>query len=230
VGKRREHHDFWPVGVFWDGDTKSTVKGNPMSRIRGALVLAAIASLVLASGALAARVTGGTTTITASSATTTLLSNNNITVTPIAPATASGTGALTFPITHGRLNTKTLHGRLVQSGGLKLTNGTKTVVLRHLEIVSTKRGAAVWALVRGESRRFCRHLHRFGRRGACAFVTRYRVAPIARITSGSVSGSSFTGTLAITQAAANVVDRLAGSKVVAAGATLGTISIAPTLS
>jgi hypothetical protein len=201
-----------------------------MSRIRVALVLAAIASLVITASALAVKVTGGTTTITPSSEASTLLSNNHITVSPIAPASVSDTGAVTFPIVRGRLNTKTLHGRLVQSGGLKLSNGTDTVAVRHLEIVSTKRGAYIWGLVRGHAKRFCARLHRHRIRALCNVVTRYRVARIAKITSGSVNGSTFTGNVAITQVAANVINRLAGSKVVAAGAPLGTIAITPTLS
>lgn len=200
-----------------------------MSRIRLALVLAAIASLVIAASAFAAKVTGGTTTITPSSATTALLSANHITVTPLAPATSSS-GALTFPITHGQLDVKTLHGRLILSGGLKLSNGTKTVDVRRLEITSTKRGAYVWGLVRHQSHRACAALRRHPRRAVCHVVTRLKYVRLAKISSGSVSGSTFTGTLTITQTTANVIDRLAGSKVVAGGATLGTISIAPKIS
>jgi hypothetical protein len=201
-----------------------------MTRIRLALVLAAIASLVIAASALAAKVTGGTTTITPSTATTTLLTNNHITVTPIAPATGASSGALTFPITHGRLNAKTMHGWLTQSGGVKLSNGTKTVTVTHLGITSSKGGAYVWAVVRGQPKQFCKSLRRQRRRALCNVVTRYRTARIAKISSGTVSGTTFTGNVTITQATANAINGLAGSKVVAAGAPLGTISITPTLS
>jgi hypothetical protein len=200
-----------------------------MPRIRIALTLAAITSLVVVSGALAAKVTGGTTTITPSAAAATVLSNNHITLTPIAAASASSTGALTFPITAGRLNTKTLHGRLFASGGLQLSNGTKTVTVRHLTIVSTKRGASIWGLVRGHSKRLCTGLRRHALKAVCYVVTRYRFARIAKITSGTVSGGTFAGNLAITRVTANAINQLAGSKVVSAGAPLGTISITPTL-
>jgi hypothetical protein len=201
-----------------------------MRRLRVALLLAGIASLVIAASALAAKVTGGTTTITPSSVTTTLLANNHITVTPTAPATASN-GAFTFPVTRGRLNTKTLHGRINQAGGVQLSNGTSTVVVRHPVLISTKRGAYIWALVRGQSRRVCTGFRRHHPRHAvCLVVTRYRSARILKITSGSVSGSTFSGNVAITQATADVINRLAGKTVVAGGAALGTISIAPTLS
>jgi hypothetical protein len=207
-----------------------------MRRIRVALLLAGIASLVIAASALAAKVTGGTTTITPSNTTTTLLANNHITVTPTMPATASN-GAFTFPIARGRLNTKTLHGRLAQTGGVQLSNGTKSVVVRHPVLISTKRGAYIWALVRGQSHRYCkafrphgRALRGHGRHRVCYVVTRFRSARILKITSGSVSGSTFTGNVAITQVTANVINRLAGANVVSAGAPLGTISITPTIS
>jgi hypothetical protein len=188
-----------------------------MPRIRVALLLAGIASLVIAASAFAAtatagktKVTGGTTTITPSS------------------ATASSTGAFTFPITRGRINTTTLYGRLDHSGGIELSNGTDNVVVRHPVLISDKRGAYIWALVRGRSHRFCTGLRRHLRHGACYVVTRFREARILKITSGSVSGSTFTGNVAITDATASLINRLAGSKVAAGGEPLGTIAIAPT--
>lgn len=206
-----------------------------MPRIRVALLLAGIASLVIAASAFAAtatagktKVTGGTTTITPSSATASLLSSNHITATPLAPATESSTGAFTFPITRGRINTTTLYGRLDHSGGIELSNGTDNVVVRHPVLISDKRGAYIWALVRGRSHRFCTGLRRHLRHGACYVVTRFREARILKITSGSVSGSTFTGNVAITDATASLINRLAGSKVAAGGEPLGTIAIAPT--
>jgi hypothetical protein len=199
-----------------------------MRRFRVALLLAGIVSLVIAASALATKVTGGSTTITPSSAATTLLANNHITVTPIAPATASN-GAFTFTITRGRLNTKTLHGVLAHSGGIELSNGTDNVIVRHPVVVSTKRGAYVWALVRGKSHRVCSAFRRHRRHAVCFVVTRFRSVRVLKITSGSVSGSTFTGNVAITQVTADEINRLAGSNVVTAGAALGTIAISPTL-
>jgi len=200
-----------------------------MPKIRVALLLATAASLVIAASAFAAKVTGGTTTITPSTAATTLLSNNHITVTPVAPATASS-GAFTFPIVSGHLNTKTLYGRLNQSGGIELSNGTDNVVVRHPVLISDKRGAYIWALVRGKSHRFCTGLRRHPRHAVCYVVTRFRAARILKVSSGSVTGSTFTGNVSITQATATLIDKLAGSNVVSAGAPLGTISITPTIS
>jgi hypothetical protein len=200
-----------------------------MPKIRVALMLAAVASLVIAASALAAKVTGGTTTITPSAAATTLLSNNHITVTPIAPAT-SASGAFTFPITKGRLNTKNLHGVLNHSGGIELSNGTDNVIVRHPVLVSEKRGAYIWALVRGKSHRVCTGLRRHPRHAVCFVITRFRAARILKVTSGSVTGGTFNGNVAITQATATLINKLAGSNVLSAGAALGTISVTPTIS
>jgi hypothetical protein len=201
-----------------------------MPRIRAVIVLSALVSLVIAGTALAVKVTGGTTTLTPSSAASTLLSNNHITLTPIAPATASTTGAITFPIAGGRLDVKTLHGALRDSGGLQLSNGTKTVTLRVLRVISDKAGATIWAIVRDHTSRLCSHLRRRHARIVCVIVTRLRVARIATITGGSVTGSQFTGTVDITQSTAALINKLAGSAVVSAGAPFGTVTIAPTLS
>jgi hypothetical protein len=200
-----------------------------MPKFRIALMLAAVASLVIAASALAAKVTGGTTTITPSAAATTLLSNNHITVTPIAPATAAN-GAFTFPITHGRLNTKNLHGVLSHSGGIELSNGTDNVIARHPVLVSNKNGAYIWALVRGKSHRVCTSLRRHPRHAVCYVVTRFRDSRILKVTSGSVTGSTFNGNVSITQATATLINKLAGSNVVSAGAALGTIAVTPTIS
>jgi hypothetical protein len=200
-----------------------------MFRIRAVFVVSALASLAIAGTALATTVTGGTTTLTPSSATTSLLSSNHITVTPVAPATVSS-GSVAFPIAGGRLNVSTLHGRLRQTGGVQLSNGTKTVTLRALRVISNKNGASIWALVRDRSSRICTHLRRRRAQLACVIITRLHTARIATITGGSVSDGTFTGKVAITAATAALVNRLAGSQVVTAGAPFGTVTITPTLS
>lgn len=200
-----------------------------MRRIRIALALAAVACLAIAGTASAAKITGGTTTVTPSSAATTLLSNDHITLTPVAPATASN-GAFSFPIARGHINKTTLHGTVANTGGVQLSNGTKTVTARHLTIVSNARGAYVWALVRGHSSRTCYRRAHHRRHFACVIVTRYRDARILKLSGGSVTNGTYTGNATITAATATLINNLAGSKVVSAGDPLGTISIAPTLS
>jgi hypothetical protein len=200
-----------------------------MRRFRIAVVLAAVASFAIAGTAFAAKITGGTTTLTPSSAATTLLANNHITVTPVAPATASN-GAFSFPIARGHINTKTLHGSVKNTGGVELSNGTRTVVARHLEVVSNARGAYVWALIRDHSSHVCYRRAHHPRHAVCVYVTRYRDARILKLSGGSVTNGTYTGNATITAATATLINNLAGSKVVSAGAPLGTISIAPTLS
>lgn len=202
-----------------------------MSRVRIAIaVVAAVASLALASTALAngSKVTGGFTKVTASSAAAALLTANHITVAPLAPATASGT-TFTFPITGGRFDTSTLRGFIRHSGGLSLSNGARKVVLRSPTVASTKHGVVLDALVRGPVHRVCHAVGHHHFRKRCLIVTRLVTARIARITDVSISNGTASGTLNITAFTAQVVNRLAGTHVVSAGAVLGTASTTPTL-
>jgi hypothetical protein len=200
-----------------------------MSRLKYALALAAVASLAFASVALAAmtKVTGGTTTVTASSAAATVLANNHITVTPVAPATASGT-TFTFPITGGRINVKNFHGIIRHSGGMTLTNGTKSVTLRNLTVTSDSMGTWLWAAVRNRTQTICGHFgpHHVQR---CITVTHSYFARVARVTNGKVSGGKATGTLKLTTLSASFINRLAGKKVAHTGDVLGTGTVAPTV-
>jgi hypothetical protein len=181
------------------------------------------------------KVTGGTTQITPSAQATALLSANKITVTPLAPATVSGS-TFTFPIAGGRINATTLHGFIRDEGGISLSNGKKTVNVRRPTIDSTRRGVFVYGLVR-ESHRVCRGFgRRFGRFAhvfrarRCVTITRWDNVRIADVTGATVSGASATGTVKITRVTAALVNQLAGKRVVAAGAVLGTATLTPTFS
>jgi hypothetical protein len=199
-----------------------------MSRIRAVAAVTVVALLAFAGVALAAtkKVTGGTTKVTPSSSAVALLATNHITVTPIAPATASG-GVFTFPITGGRVNTTTFRGVLRNGGGIVLSNGTDTVRVRRIQSVSDRHGAFVFASVGRRVRVHCHRRHHVLR---CVLVQRTITAKIARVTNGSVSGGSATGTLKITAFTAGVINHLAGHHVVSAGATLGTVTVTPTFS
>ena len=201
-----------------------------MSRIRAAAAVTAVVSLAFAAVAFAAptKITGGTTQITASAAALTLLSDNHLTVTPVAPATASG-GTFTFPISGGSLNLKTLHGVIRHKGGLQISNGTQTVALRQLVLVSTAKGASLDALVRGPVVRVCRRVGRHHLRLKCTAIARLATARIATVTNVKLSNSTATGTLKITAFTAAAINRLAGKQVAVAGDTLGTGTITPTL-
>lgn len=189
-----------------------------------------IICLAVTGVALAAfsKVTGGTTQVTASAAAVQLLSDNHITVTPLTPATSSG-ATFTFPISGGRLNLKTLHGVVRHKGGLSLSNGTRTVVLRQPTIISTKAGAWLYAIARGPLERVCTHHIRLHHpHVVCLTVIRSHSERIAHIVDAKVTGGSATATLTLTRASAHLIDALAHKHVVSAGAVLGTAMITPT--
>lgn len=199
-----------------------------MTRVRRVLALTSVVSLVFVAAAAATKVTGGTTTVTASTAAATLLANNHITVTPISPATASGS-TFTFPITGGRLNIKTLRGVIRHAGGISLSNGTAKVALRRPVLVSNKHGVSIWALARHHTRRVCHHISAHSKRVHCRVIIVLRSVRVATVTKTSVSGGSATGTVNITAFTARVINRLAGNHVVSAGDVLGTATVTPTL-
>lgn len=201
-----------------------------MLRLRTAAALAVVVSLALAGSAIAAsvlKVTGGTATVTPSAAATSLLQSNNITVTPIAPATAAN-GVFTFPIAGGRLHAKTLHGVIREQGGLDISNGTDTIHLRRMRLVSDRAGVALFAVVRHHAAARCASLPRRRARIRCRIVSSFGVARVARITNVSVSNGAATGTVHITAATARAINALAGKQIVAAGAVLGTTTLTPT--
>jgi hypothetical protein len=187
-----------------------------MSRsIRLIAALAVVASLALASIALAkpaqsVKINGGSTTVTISSAATTVLSNNNLTVKPLAPATASGS-TFTFPVGRGRMNAK-MRGFVITKGGFAFSNATRTVRLRKLTVISNKNGVSIWALAPIHKKK----------------TIIYRVARIARVTGVTIANKTATGTVKLTALSAGVINNLAGKKVAKAGTPIGTATLSPT--
>jgi hypothetical protein len=107
-----------------------------MSRI--ALVLTALACLVLAAPAAAARTkplkfTGGKTTLALAPGAADALASLGVSVSPLKPARA-GEGGIAFPITSGRADARTLAGSIRHSGGLRLAKGDTVVDLRRFTI------------------------------------------------------------------------------------------------
>ena len=144
------------------------------------------------------KITGGNTTLTLSSAASSALSNAHITATPIAPATASGS-TFTFPIAGGKVNIKNLHGVIRHKGGFKLTDGTKSGAVRSLTVEAYGKTADLYGVVRGGTVKRCRVVggpHH--RRILCRNVTRDSIVRLAHITGVKLSGSSATGTAALT--------------------------------
>jgi hypothetical protein len=201
-------------------------------RLRYAAALTAALVLAVSGTALAAspftKITGGNTTLTLSSAASSALSSDHITATPIAPATASGS-TFTFPISGGRVNLKNLHGVIRHKGGLKLTDGTKSGTVRSLTIEAFGKTADLYGVVRGGKVKRCAVVgHARHRRVICRTVTRDQIVRLAHITGVKLSGSSATGTAALTAASAKLLDQLSGGTTFKAGQVIGTVSVTPT--
>jgi hypothetical protein len=193
----------------------------------GAALLALCLMAVGAAGAQAAKVkvTGGTTTITPSAATTQFLTNNGIAVAPIAPATLSN-GVATLPISGGRIDPATLRGFIVHRGGLKFSKGTKSLALRHFVITSTKRGAFLDAAT-PVARCHAFRARRGNRVRICVIRQEgVRVARLSNVVRNSAN--SVTADLLLSQRAAGFINKVAGHKVVSAGANLGSAKIVVT--
>lgn len=185
-----------------------------MTRIRSIAALAVITMLALPSAALALKVNGGTTQLALSTAASNALTANHLTVTPITPATASGSN-FTFPISRGRLRKSNLRGVILQQGGFVISNGTRSVAVRHLDLVSGVHGVWLYALVGKPQVKkaggVVRSLHRVG-----------------RVSAITVKNGTATGTVKLTKYSANGINALAGKKIAKAGTSIGTITVTPT--
>jgi hypothetical protein len=193
-----------------------------MSRIRKVLVLVGVLTLIPVGSALAAKITGGSAQVTVSSATAQLLSSNGVTLQAVAPATESG-NTLTFSVNHGRLGAKHGYGHVSLTGGISLTNGTSTVNLRDLTIVSDRHGVSVRALVVDHHER-CRVVGRRHPHSVCHSHLGVGIARVATLSGATVNATSVSGTVDITQRAADLINRLAGKSIIQAGAELGTVT------
>ena len=197
----------------------------------GTALLALSLTVVGATGAQAAkkvRVTGGTTTITPSTATTQFLTNNGIAVSALTPATLSN-GVVTLPVASGRIDPANLHGFILHRGGLRFSKATKSFTLRRFLIVSTTRGAFLDASTPVRRCRTTLHARRGRGRGPVRICfVRGEAVRVARLSHVVVTGNSATADVLLSQKAAHFINRLAGSKVVSAGANLGTAQVTVT--
>jgi hypothetical protein len=199
-----------------------------MSRIRNFAALTALAALALPGFALAAPspVNGGSTQITLSPATSQALSTHHVTVTPLPPATAIGS-TLTFPIAHGQLNKANLRGVIFNRGGFAISNGTRTIRMRRLTIVSKQHHVWIWALIRMRVRLKCIHPkgHPHRRCGRALRFTRQRIGYVTDVTR---MGNSATGTLRLTKVSARAINTLAGRVIAKRGSAIGKVTVTPT--
>lgn len=170
-------------------------------------VIATVVSVVsvTAAPAMAAKqvkhkVTGQSTTITPSAGAVKFLTSNKITVSALGAATLSN-GSLTLPITGGFVKTPSRDGKLVHSGGVKFSNGKRSVSLRN--IVAYRVGHSTFVTGRADG----------------------RLMIIARVTGAKVSitgkTATATGELKLTAGVASRINHVFGKHVVSAGADLG---------
>jgi hypothetical protein len=212
------------------------------------LLSALVAAAVLLVGATAAQAKylplTGTTTFTPSSQATTFLSNNGIAVAPVGAATAEGDGYV-FPIAAGIGSPRTFYGLLAHKGGLKFTKGERSAVIRRFVAVRVKRGAVLLAQVpglRGGCGRLRAAYARFNvdhpgglrrtkpvrrlLRAVGDYCGGGRVIVLAHLTNlakeSRYNGVLLSADLKLSREAARLLNKVAGSKVVSAGAPLGT--------
>jgi hypothetical protein len=79
-------------------------------------------------------VTGGATSLALDPGTAAALTSLGVKVAPVGPASAQDDGSLAFPITGGTLQPAALTGQIAHSGGIALTAGRTSVVLRKFVI------------------------------------------------------------------------------------------------
>lgn len=117
--------------------TKSLSRGSFAMRI-SILSVAFVAMLAIAlapaasAKTLKVKKTGGTT-VKLDAGTAAALTSLGVTVSPIKPAKGVS-GGVRFPVTGGKLNSKTLAGNIRHSGGLRFSNGTTNVDLTNFTI------------------------------------------------------------------------------------------------
>jgi hypothetical protein len=211
------------------------------------LLSALVAAAVLLVGATTAQAKfldlTGSTTFTPSTEAKTFLANHGIAVAPVGATTVEG-DSYVFPIAAGLGSPRSFHGLLAHKGGLKFTKGERSAVVRRLVAVRVRRGAVVLAQVpglRGGCGRLRAALARFhltersglrrtpGPRKVLRAVRNYcnggRVIVLAHLTNLSkelrYNGALLSADLELSRESARLINRVAKSKVVSAGAPLG---------
>jgi hypothetical protein len=153
-------------------------------------------------------VTGKSTTVTPSAQAAKFLSAHSITVSALGTATLAG-GSLTLPISHGHVTTPRHNGVLHHDGGVKFSNGKRSLVLRSFELVRATDKTVLTAKFEG---------------------VRLIIARVVKLKEVIVGNqATVTGTLKLSVAAARGINHLFGHHLVAAGANIGTLSSTITL-
>lgn len=150
---------------------------------------------------------GGATSLALDPGAASALQSLGVTPGVAGPATANADGSLSFPITGGKVNAKTLAGSITHSGGITLTKDATTVTLADFTI-DTK-ASQLTATING---------------GARAAILDLDLAnPQVAIDGRTVTVSGVPGTL--TQGAADALNQAFGTTAFAAGLKLGTATV-----
>jgi hypothetical protein len=184
-------------------------------RLSALLALVALSALALTATAVQARpkapvkVTGESTTFTLAPAVMDRIDALGIELGVVAPATTSGRGSVSFPITKIRGPVHRLRGVIRHDGGVTLTRGTRTVSLSDVVIVAN------------------------GRRGYATAKVGQRRLRVFRLTSPkrSVQGNAVTLTvdLRLTAQGAKWLNRRLPAAKLHRGLLLGSATLAGTL-
>jgi hypothetical protein len=209
-----------------------------------ALVAAAVLMLVGAGGAQAkVYELTGTTTFTPSTQASQFLADHGVSVAPVGGATFEN-GAFGFPVVAGYGQPRTYNGLLAHSGGLQFTKGERSAVVRRFVAVRF-RGHSVLLAQIPALKGGCAHLRRALAhlparpvrrtrpiRRLLAAVRRYcsqgKVIVLANLVNlakeDADDGVVLSANLTLGGQAARLLNRLAGERIVSAGAPLGSAS------
>jgi hypothetical protein len=211
-------------------------------KMLSALVASAVLLLVGAGGAQAKvfELTGSTT-FTPSAQASQFLADHGVTVAPVGGATFEN-GAFGFPIVAGYGNPRTYNGLLAHSGGLQFAKGERSAVVRRFVAARFRDHAVLLAQIPalkggcGHLRQALAHVpdrpvrqHPRAIRRVLAAVRSYcshgKVIVLANLVNLSKedpgTGVVLSADLTLGGQAARLLNRLAGERIVAAGAPLG---------
>jgi hypothetical protein len=127
--------------------------------LRAALAAGLMALALAVTGASVAeakslKLKGDDTALTPNAETFGALTAAGFAVAPVGAAEARNDGSIAFPITRGRVNSKTLAGFIAHSGGLSITKDGTTVVARRYVIRTATKRPFLTAKVGGATIRF----------------------------------------------------------------------------
>jgi hypothetical protein len=224
----------------------------PRARLLLGAVVAALAIMAVGAAGAEAKLVKvtGSTVVTPSDGAKSFLANAGVSVSAVGPATAAD-GKFTFPIVAGFGDAKTYNGLLAHSGGLTFSKGNRSQVVRRPVAVRVGKASVLLAQLPGlrggcqslrkSIKRFATHhkgytdplaAPRYSKtvkkfiKATKRYCSQGKVIVLARLThlSKSVSGGTATlgAELHLSGQAARLINKVAGKKVVKAGALLGT--------